>query len=515
MRYFLVLISVVLYSYSTFAAVKTYEIKGFILSGFKDEPQHDMRLETIKNNLLLGLKRYKYRLSLNQMNYFAEYLTDWYKSKGLLFHKVIIPPQELKNKKLKLKLIPGVIGDINVRGNVMFDSDDIVKPFLRLKNKPVIKNEVEEALLILNDTPGLNVFTFFSRGKEKNETRVNIKVQEENRIDFNIKADNYGVESTGENRLLAQISYNNPFGRSDQFKLGLLGTDESIYGSISYRTPMWNQYHVFNISVSNNRFDLSGDFTFLNVNGETRVSRIGVDHTVFRGYQQNQKISWFTDKKESNLTNSAGLNQLQKDEESLGFGLNGFISNSGSDYNYQFYLGTYYGQYKDGFNGLNGTNFSLNNAMFNTQFNVVSSNSYFHSNISLFYRLQVSSDNLPAYEKFSLTGIDAVRALEPGVLSTDEGELLRVSWHWINPKWFGGNEFSKNTRLTLFYDWARGNNSQATNKESVRGYGVSLGYDLSDSIQGKFVYAKSSDIDISTISEKESSHAYAELVYRF
>jgi len=495
--------------------IKTYNIKGFILEGFVDEPEHKLQLSVIKRQLIVGLKKYKYRLSVNQMHYFAEYLTTLYKNKGLLFHKVIVPPQEIKKKRLRLKLVPGILGDINVRDNSLYSSDRIKLPFLPLLKKPISKEKVEEALLMLNDSPGLNVFSFFSRGKEKNETRINIKVQEENRFNAIIKADNYGVESTGKNRLLTQFAYNNPFGRADQISFGVLASNGSVYGSLGYQAPLWNPFHTFSVSISNNEFDLAGDFSSLGVEGATLVARFDINHILSRGYQSNKKLSWYFDKKDSSLKNSAGYTQLDKDEKSNGVGINTLIDSMGDGYQNRLYLNAYSGQYKSGFSTLNGERFDLANLVVSSQYNLISNDSYFHSKIGLLFRLQKTSDALPSYEKFSLTGIDGVRALESGIVSTDNGKLARLSWHSLNTKWLGDNAFSKNTRLTLFYDWAEGNNSQSSVKESASGLGVLLNFALAKNLNGQVLYASTNDLNISTLAKKESSYAYAELVYRF
>ena len=515
LKYGSLLLLIIVALSSSFAHAKTYPIKSFELVGFYDDPGHHIYVKDINRRLQSGLAKYKFRLSMNQMHYFAEYLTTWYKNSGLLFHKVIVPPQEIKDQRLRLKLIPGILGDISVRGNEFYSKDRIQQSFSALLNKQVEKEKIEEALLILNDSPGLDVFSFFSRGKEKNETRVNLKVQEEEFFTASVKLDNYGVESTGRNRLLSQFSFNNISGRADQFNLGILASDESVYSSLVYRVPMWNPFHSIGISVSDNQFDLAGDFLALGVNGSTQVTRIDVSHVLFRGYQRNRKLSWYFDQKESVLDDSAGFSLLSKEEQSSGAGINFLLDQKNAVSQFQFYLNIYTGQYDQGFAALDDEDFSLSNIVLNYAVNIASRDAYLYSRLGLMLRAQVSDDVLPSYEKFALTGVDAVRAVESGVISTDNAQLLRLNWYWLNPDWLGNNAFSKKVRMSVFYDWVEGEDSQSTIIESASGYGIAFDFSVSKNFSGRLVYAQSQELELSTFTEEESSHAYAELSYRF
>lgn len=500
---------------SAHVQAKTYQVKDIQLDGFRDEPAYHIFVKDIEKQLSKGLAKYKYRLSWNQMQYFSEYLTTWYKNAGLLFHKVIVPPQEIKNSQLILKLVPGVLGDISVLGNKDYSIDQIQSSFNSLLKKSVEKEKVEEALLILNDSPGLDVFSFFSRGKEKNETRINLKVQQEDAFEGHIKIDNYGTKTTGENRALLQMSLNNPTGRADQLNIGLLASDESVYSSLSYRMPLWNLFHSFGLAFSENDFDLAGDFTALGVNGSTRVIRMDMSHILLRGFKSNQTLSWYIDQKESILDDSTGFNLLQKDQSSQGLGVNLLSSSKPGTSHYQFYMNLYSGEYDRGFDALDGESFSHINVVMNAQWSLFSVQSYMNSRLGLLLFVQHSEDDLPSYEKFSLTGVDGIRSVDPGVSSSDSGSLVRLSWNWINAEWLGSNAFSRKTRFSLFYEIAEGESNVSNVKDSASGYGMALEFSITKNMNGRLLYAKSLDIDIDAYTEEESSHAYAELVYRF
>jgi hemolysin activation/secretion protein len=510
------LLAITLLLLSSNVLANTFTIESFRLDGFKDEPAYGIKILEIKQQLNSGLKQFNGQLSLQQAHNIADYLTQIYKHAGLIFHRVIVPAQEIKNNTLHLKLIAGKLANISIKGNKDYSSKRIGMLFYDVLHKPADKESIEQALLLLNDYPGLTVFGYFSRGREQGNTRINLKVQKENIFEGSIRMDNYGVDSTGENRLFGQFSFNNAFGRADQISIGLLGSENNLYGSLAYNMPLWNAKNHLNILLSNNQFDLAGDFSSLGVKGDAQIIRADLEHVLLRSYKYNFKIDAYIDSKQSELEDENGSAFLNNEEKTTGMGF-GTLMDFDTDFGrYRFHMNLYSGGYDDGFGALNDKGFSTSNLIINSQFVLAKNKPYFHSNLSLMYRGQFTGDILPGYEKFTLSGAYAVRALSSGVASTDAGQLISINWRLLNPHWLGDNKISKNIRPGLFIDWAKGENTSALNeKEKASGYGVVVDYLLGGHLSGRFFYAKSIDINIQSFGEEESSHAYAELVYQF
>ncbi len=78
---------------------------------------------------------------------------------------------------------------------------------------------VESKLLRLSDMPGFTATAVFKPGNDLGETALTVKTVDEDPISYFIQADNYGVESTGEARLLLAIKVNNITGHIDQLSV--------------------------------------------------------------------------------------------------------------------------------------------------------------------------------------------------------------------------------------------------------------------------------------------------------
>ena len=82
-------------------------------------------------------------------------------------------------------------------------------PFKNVIGDAVNLDFVESQLLRLSDMPGFTATAVFKPGNELGETKLTVKAVNEDPVSYFVQADNYGVESTGDARLLLGIKVNN------------------------------------------------------------------------------------------------------------------------------------------------------------------------------------------------------------------------------------------------------------------------------------------------------------------
>ena len=98
-------------------------------------------------------------------------------------------------------MLEGQLATIAVDGNSHYTDQQIKRHFQPLLNKAVDLNSLEDAILRLNDYPGLNATTLFMPGEQMGSTTLMVKVVEESSYDMQLFLDNYGSEYTGEYRV--------------------------------------------------------------------------------------------------------------------------------------------------------------------------------------------------------------------------------------------------------------------------------------------------------------------------
>jgi hemolysin activation/secretion protein len=138
-----------------------------------------------------------------------------------------------------------------------------MRPFGDLLGAPVAKDQIESALLTLTNYPGLNAFGVLSAGQDVGTTKLTVRVQKEDRVDFDLGVDNFGSLLSGENRATLSMNVNNVFGQADLFRAyALYGFDTSdsnangLYGGLNYEVPFADGRDAFYIGGATNSYNI-------------------------------------------------------------------------------------------------------------------------------------------------------------------------------------------------------------------------------------------------------------------
>ena len=65
-------------------------------------------------------------MTLGILNLYAQEVTTFYNLRGYFLARAHIPPQEIQDGVVKMKLVEGAIGEIRVAGNQRIDSADLI-----------------------------------------------------------------------------------------------------------------------------------------------------------------------------------------------------------------------------------------------------------------------------------------------------------------------------------------------------------------------------------------------------
>ncbi len=77
----------------------------------------------------------------------ADLITDAYRKKGFITTRAIIPPQKVVNNTLELKVILGLMGNLEVRGNHYFRKVLFTKRVTLKKGEPFNYNKLRSDLI--------------------------------------------------------------------------------------------------------------------------------------------------------------------------------------------------------------------------------------------------------------------------------------------------------------------------------------------------------------------------------
>lgn len=209
----------------------------------------------------------KHQVVENQVNGFtigrleraAAMVTDRLREGGFILAWAYLPQQSVDNKEVVIEVLSGQLEGISVDGNKRYDTNRLIGPFESLLGLPVEKDDVEELILAVRTYPGLSTSAVFSPGGAVGSSLLTLRVSEDP-FDMAIVADNHGTESTGANRLRADLFWNNPFGLGDVIVANVLQTfnpAENLYGGLTYEVPVFSQDMTLALGYSHNAFEVA------------------------------------------------------------------------------------------------------------------------------------------------------------------------------------------------------------------------------------------------------------------
>ena len=441
---------------------KTLAVRKILLIDFIPLPEQGITQQRMDELLNLHLKTLSTVLTMADLSALVDDINALYQQAGYTFTRAVIEAQEITDQTIKLRIVSGNLAVIDVRNNQLYSVSQIEQVFSASLNKIIYKPDIEQQLMLLNDYPGLQSFAYFSRGRKLGQSNLNIKVEKENAFHAAIQLDNYGSESTGENRLTGQMSWNNLAGLADQLSVALMMSDQiedNLYGSVLYKLALASPRWWLWASASNNQFDVGGEFSSLKIEGDVGFYTLGLDYKLYRSNNFNQIFGVSLDHKRS-ITDSAIFGGDFFNEERLSSINMKSVTNQVLPLwrlSHEAVADLTLGQYEsEVISGLS-TSYQLARFQYTVSILAADASSWFYSDVSLQLKGQFSGGKqLPVLERFSATGPYAVRAMVPSFYSADEAYYASVNWRWYKPDWLGNNAFSKHLRPSLFIDYVSG-----------------------------------------------------------
>jgi hemolysin activation/secretion protein len=437
-------------------------------------------------------------LSLHQLQEIAAQVAQYYRERGFILVRALIPPQTISNGIVNMHILEGLLGNVTIEKNQYYQREQLLRPFADLLGKPVVEAEIESAMLVLNDYPGLSSFAVFRPGLNPGETDLLVSIIEEQSISSTAHVDNYGSEYTGEFRTRLDVHWNNPFDAIDRLSASISKTvnpTNGSYGSLNYERHAFGPKNIFGIGASENDYSLGAALEPFGITGTTTLAQ----------------MYWRRAFHRSRLFNSYGLLQLSRKSAKLNVTegddradeLTVASIETGFDWisSTRRHLITSRLQYSQGFDGLLGAMeptsnpaetdasrrggsgmyaggaFSKFNFDYDYWYNFIPNHTVHFS-----FRGQQSDDLLTSLEQMPIGGPNNVRAYATSEFLRDQAFTTSVEWLMRAPgfsqwKAFGNKRWGEVLQFVIFADYAKGwlNDPLASDREVVDLSGVGAG----------------------------------------
>jgi hemolysin activation/secretion protein len=460
--------------------------------------RHVTSLEVQRLVWLVREQRLKRGITLGMIETIADKITRYYRERGFILAKAYIPEQQVRDGVVSLTLLLGELGEVSVSNNKLYKDKRIRAAFNPFVGKPVLSSQIEEALFLVNDFPGLNVQGFFESGKQVGDTKLNVNARSEKRYDVNLRLDNHGSEQTGEYRLYAEGFLHNPLGLADQLRIaGLYAMKPSntLYGQVRYGLNIFSPRFRLEAGASNNEFVLgpgnSESVDTLQIEGETFLQDVTATYKLKRSRKKNYSISLSQEEIASKIRlgifPSAGDIGLDDEVKNTHLSFNFDVLQEAQKILHQGSLKITTGEFLLGAEA--GQDESYWSVSGDYTFLTFWQPPFMENSTRIIARsqMQVSGSALSSISQFSLGGPTQARGFPVSQFSGDDGFVLGLDWLLNAPKYVDYSIGNVNLQDVLgpfvFTDFAYGNAKSLTDdvddstaKLADVGAGIQLSY---------------------------------------
>lgn len=415
-------------------------------------------------------------LTYGELEKAAAKVAAYYSERGYVV-RVLFPPQDISSGLVLMYLIEGKLGSVKVDPSSKARlSNDTARRFITnaqpVGQSLVIRN-LERGVLLLNDLPGIAATSSLESGEIPGSANLVLKLSDTPRLTGNVDLDNFGDRSTREYRLSGGLNINNPFGIGDQIGIKALTSIDNNYFRLSYSLPIGARGARLLTSFSYLHYELGGDFTALDASGDSLSMGASLLYPFIRSRDKNLYGAVAYDHRHFN-DDQHGITYSDRDIHASNLSLNGdrldsFYGGGVTTYGIILTIGSLNrstGDFSDGAYSKVQMNMSRHQRLLDQTSLFISFNSQF------------AAKNLDSSEKFSLGGINGVRAYPTNEANGDHGILITTELR---------HNLTEKLQVSGFYDfgwtqlhestWAGWNLAgNASNSYTLDGAGIALSY---------------------------------------
>jgi len=465
------------------------------------------------------------QLSFSELQAVAGRITTYLREKkGYLLARAYLPKQDVTEGIIEIAILAGSIdGKVRINRKEPVRIDQSLLEGIADRAVPegstARMEQLERAVLLINDLPGLSAQASMQPGSTSGTTSVVIDASEGPLVTGALSSDNYGDRYTGTWRNTGQLAVNDPFGFGDQLSLSLTGAEDLLQGRAAYAIPLGATGLNWSLSYNGLSYDLGDELSYLDASGSADIFGTSLSYPLLRT-------------RAASVLAAVGFEYLLLTDEANGFTFRDTSIPVGN--------GSLTGNFFDSFGGGGLTNANITMYAGDVDLSDVAGAETIDAagprisggfvrgtyslarlqrltgQLSLFgsARGQLAADNLDSSQKFILGGPTGVRAYPVGESSGDEGHAITVETRYdlaFMPSW-------ATTQLVGFVDtgWVKLHNSawpgsitniSNSNDYQLSGGGVGLNVGQAGLYSVRATYARTiGDNDGSTISGKDADN---------
>lgn len=439
------------------------------VKNFRFEGNNLLDKETLDETVKFYLNR---PISFNELQNVTAAIGETYRANGWVVRS-FIPEQNVTHGTVIIKIIEAKFGKIKIESDSEIGINkkkiDAIVSAQQSNNAPISTKNVDRALLLIDDLPGISVSGRLKEGEQYGETDLVLKPTKEDLATGAVIADNSGSRSTGKERLQGFVQLTNPLGLGDLTSLYALGAEGVRFARLEQSFPIGNNGWRVGANASAMGYKLiSNDFQGLGAKGSSTNAGLQASYPIIRERQKNLYLNINYDQKHfDNISQGATSSKYDINSGTLALKGNLFDQFGGG--------GSNNASIAMNIGRLNlGTLDSSEDATIKRSFHKISynisRNQTLSQKLSFFASLSgqiTPNKKLDSSEMFYLGGPHGVRAYPVSEGGGVAGHMINAELRW---------NFLPNYQLSGFYDYGYVHNSGSTKSYSLDGTGLELSW---------------------------------------
>ncbi len=244
----------------------------------------------------------------------AALVTVFYRSRGYILSRAIVPPQEIENGVVEIEVIEGFIDNVVIEGEFEASAFQIKGKIEGIKaSKPLHVRDIERYLLLLNDLPGVSVASVVRPSLLTPGASELVIIMEETPVSGSLSLDNLGTRFIGPFEQTVTLRFSNLFDVYDstEFRIvkahnnGVKGNRELRFFSVSHSELLTAEGTTISLIGSRILTNPRSTLRELEIEGRSTQLALSLTHPFVRSRSRNFSVR-------------IGLTYLDSETETLG-----------------------------------------------------------------------------------------------------------------------------------------------------------------------------------------------------
>ncbi len=212
------------------------------------------------------------RLSHAQLQALAARVSAQLQARGYSLARAYLPRQDLTEGELEIAVLVGQLesgpGRIQLHNrSAVSDAQLRAVAEAALPPGPARGDDLERALLLMNDLAGVAARSSLEKGEQPGSSRLVVRAEAQPALRGQASIDNFSNRYTGQTRAAAQLAWANPAQRGDLLGLSLSATEGNHSAALSYALPLTAQGLRLNLGASALRYRVGEEMKALDLHG--------------------------------------------------------------------------------------------------------------------------------------------------------------------------------------------------------------------------------------------------------